>query len=72
MVRRVAEVKLSQRGLTASGNNFASVIFGLLLPATATTAMAPVDADYCRDKARRDLLALLEGVSIVHASPSPR
>ena len=28
--------------------------------------MAPVgDADYCRDKARRDLLALLEGVSIV-------
>ena len=27
--------------------------------------MAPVgDADHCRDKARRELLALLEGVSI--------
>jgi hypothetical protein len=31
--------------------------------------MAPLgDADHCRDKARRDLLALLEGVSTTFAS----
>lgn len=30
--------------------------------------MAPLgDADHCRDKARKDLLALLEGVSTVFA-----
>lgn len=35
---------------------------------TATSAMAPLaDADHCRDKARRDLLALLEGVSTTFA-----
>lgn len=48
-----------------------SYFWCLRLPAIATFSpfsslgmMAPLgDADHCRDKARRDLLALLEGVS---------
>lgn len=59
--------------LTRRGNfNFALLFLDSVACHSHETEMAPLgDADYCREKARRDLLTLLEGVSIVRAYPSP-
>lgn len=61
-------VMMTQRSKPKAAASPPRVIFNCFcclrtLP-SSSSAMAPVgDADHCRDKARRELLALLEGVS---------